>query len=387
MYLKYVFIENVRNHSTNKIFFEPNINIIFGPNGSGKTSILEAVSIATFSKSFVTKFDQNIVRKGQNYYSIELMAISDNKIPIVIDIYYHQNKGKEIKDTSDKVIPSFELIGKIPIVILSPDMKNIVFGPPSVRREFVDKIISQIDNNYLKKLIEYKRILKQRNKLLTEIASGDRKNIEILPFWNNKLIETATTIIKRRSLFIDEFSLFFANSYNFITNGKETIDFRYAPFGMNTDEFYFKANTVSDNTITTYLYHQLEKFKQKELERGTTLFGPQKDDFIIKLCESTANEVASQGQSKSILVALKYAEILFLKKQKGTNPIVLFDDIFSELDLFRVQQVLNLMNKTDVQLLVTMTEINHIKEIIHNFETYGIFKVENGKVEKSTSFS
>lgn len=384
MYLKHIIFENIRNHKKNEIFFEPNINVFFGPNGSGKTSILEAISIGTFSKSFVTNFDQHIVKIGENYYSIEISAISDQNIPVTFSVIYHSNKKKEIRNNAGQLISAQELIGTIPIVVLFPDMKEIIFGPPNSRREFVDKIISQTDRNYLKKLLEYRRILKQRNKLLLEISNGNKSEYEVLSLWDEKLIDSASTIIHKRALFCEKFSPYLAETYEVVSNGKEKIDFKYSPFLFKDSDI---KQIKSPDEIKSLLNEQLNLMKEKEIERGTSLFGPHKDDFKFILNDVPANEVASQGQSKSILIATKYSEIKYLQKEKGTTPIVLFDDIFSELDFFRISQVLNSINELNVQLFITMTEIKQIWEIIPNFETYGIFKVENGRVEKLNSFS
>lgn len=383
MFIKRIYFENIRNHIQNEIYLEPNINVLFGPNGSGKTSVLEAISIGTFSKSFVTNFDQHIVRLGEKHYSVEISAISENQIPITINVFYQLNKKKEIRNSAGQIITAQELIGKIPIVVLYPDMKEIIFGSPNARREFVDKIISQTDSSYLKKLLEYRRILKQRNKLLFEIANGNTSEIELLSLWDEKLIESAAVIIHKRAIFCEQFSTHFAESYEIVSNGKEKIYFYYSPY------FFSELNKNQINSIeeiVNILKEQLKFFKEKEIERGTTLFGPHKDDFKIILNEALANEVASQGQSKSILIAMKHSEIKYLQKAKKTNPIVLLDDIFSELDLFRINQVLHLMNELKVQLIITMTEVNQISQIIPNFETYGIFRVENGQIEKLKIF-
>jgi len=383
MYIKYVLIENIRNHIRTEIVLEPNLNVFFGPNGSGKTSILEAISISTFSKSFVTNYDHQIVRHNENYYSIEIGAETDSQIPFTIRVIYQLSKGKEIRDSSGELLSSQNLIGRIPIVVLSPDMKQIIFGPPSERREFVDKIISQTDQYFLQKLINYKRILKQRNKLLFELSTGDRTQYELLEVWNQKLIETAAFIIHKRCIFSKIFAPMLTQSYESVSKGIESIGFAYAPFGFSNEEISeLYQNDFPTNIILSVLQYQLQKFREKEIERGTTLFGPHKDDFQIFLNNAISSEVASQGQSKSILVALKYAEIEYLQKHKGTNPVVLFDDIFSELDLDRTERVLSLMNELKIQLMITTTDLSPISSVISKFETYGIFKVDSGKVEK-----
>ncbi len=257
MVLNYVKLENVRNHEQSEIDLEPSLNIFFGPNGAGKTSILEAISIASFSKSFITNYDQNIVRHGENYYTVEVGGSSQNGIPFTFSVYYQIGKGKEIRDISGGTISSIELIGQIPLVVLYPDMREIIFGPPSARREFVDKIISQTDTVYLKKLIEYKRILKQRNKLLSEIANGDRKQIDVLSAWNKKFIQTASYIIQQRGLFSYTFSFIVSEAFETITEGKESLIFDYQPFDFFTPEnlvvfqalLVFRPNFINSRTI------------------------------------------------------------------------------------------------------------------------------------------
>ncbi|MEJ5285702.1 MAG: DNA recombination and repair protein RecF [Candidatus Kapaibacterium sp.] len=388
MVLNYVKLENVRNHEQSEIDLEPSLNIFFGPNGAGKTSILEAISIASFSKSFITNYDQNIVRHGENYYTVEVGGSSQNGIPFTFSVYYQIGKGKEIRDISGGTISSIELIGQIPLVVLYPDMREIIFGPPSARREFVDKIISQTDTVYLKKLIEYKRILKQRNKLLSEIANGDRKQIDVLSAWNKKFIQTASYIIQQRGLFSYTFSFIVSEAFETITEGKESLIFDYQPFDFFTPEnlVVFRRYWYLDQ-ILSILEQLLIKYAKKEIERGITLFGPHKDDFQLLFNGNNAREVASQGQSKSILIALKNAEVKYLQNKKNTAPIVLFDDIFSELDINRINQVLDLMKNLKVQLLLTTTEIDKIKNIISNFENYGVYKVESGKTIRFDHFS
>lgn len=387
MRLKHIVLENFRNHERTEIAFEPNLNIFFGPNGSGKTSILEAISITSFSKSFITNFDQQIVKHSKDYYAIEVEAESETKVPFKVYVQYQINKGKEIRDTSGQLLSSTELIGRIPIVILYPDMREIIFGPPSARREFVDKILSQTDQSYLKKLIEYRRIVKQRNKLLSEIASGDRSQIDVLFAWNSKFLHTAVDIVRARGLFAQTFSSLIQEPFEQITSGKEEISFAYEPFEFSeiidpASDANFSRNW-DPKEIEFALNELRKKYSRKEVERGTTLFGPHKDDFGIFLNSVLARLVASQGQSKSILIALKNAEVAYLQNKLGTTPVVLFDDVFSELDFERVSKVLHILNNLKVQLFLTLTEIDKIKNIIPNFETYGIYKVENGVVEKT----
>lgn len=386
MQINQIFFENIRNHKQTKLFFEPNLNLFFGPNGSGKTSILEAISIGTFSKSFVTKFDQSIVRNSTDYYALEIAIETESHTSAIIYINYTLGRPKVIREENGQFITAQNLIGRFPTVILAPDMRGIVYGVPSFRREFVDRIISQTDKFYLNKLYELRRILKQRNKLLLEISKGSSSGFDLLHIWTQHLIETSVFIIKSRGDFIVKFAPLFSECFSELTNCNEVANLLYSPFNSNDINNELLQNNYPNEQIYLLLKSEFEKYEKKELERGITLFGPHRDDFTILLNNNLASSVASQGQSKSILVALKYAEINYLKNSKEAKPVVLLDDIFSELDLSRVNQVLNILNNLDLQLFITLTEIDQIKPILLNFETCGLFRVENGVVSKLDLF-
>jgi recF protein len=357
MYLLRLNFENIRNHNITELFPSKNINVIFGRNGSGKTSILEAISIGAFSKSFVTSFDQNIVQNGKDYYLVEIEARSENGLPIGLQVLYQLNRKKEIKTTAGENLSVQELIGKVPVVVLSPEMREIIFGAPSMRREFVDRIISQTDANYLKSLLLHRRILKQRNKLLNEFQLGITNDTDLLKIWTLKFIEISAEVVSRRLRFFEHFPLFFERSYQILSNNQESINITYQPF-----EFPSNLASLSHSDILEILKSQADKYFDKEIQRGITLFGPQKDDFLILLNNQLARNVASQGQSKTILISLKYAEMNYLYEMQKTYPIVLFDDIFSELDNERITQVLKILSDTSVQFFLTTTEVDWLKK-------------------------
>ncbi len=381
MFLVRVNFENIRNHNLTELFPSRNLNVIYGRNGSGKTSILEAISICAFSKSFVSAFDQNIVRYGKNYYRIEIEGRSENGLPISLQILFQLGKKKEIKSTSGESLSVQDLIGKVPVVVLSPEMREIIFGSPAVRREFIDRIISQTDQIYFRDLIINRRILKQRNKLLNDILLGNTSDIELFKIWTLKFIESSAEIIKRRIQFFKDFPLLFISNYQVLSQRKEAVNFTYQPF-----EFPQDFENFTKEEISKILNLQAESFFEKEISRGVTLFGPQKDDFIISFNYQQAKNVASQGQSKTILIALKYAEIEYLLKMKNTTPIVLFDDIFSELDKERVEQVLKILSNNQIQFFITTTELDGLKSFLQYCSEYKIFYVENGSVREDQFF-
>ncbi|ROL58712.1 DNA replication and repair protein RecF [Bacteroidetes/Chlorobi group bacterium MS-B_bin-24] len=377
MYLLRLNFENIRNHNITELFPSKNINVIFGRNGSGKTSILEAISTGAFSKSFVTSFDQNIVQNGKDYYLVEIEARSENGLPIGLQVLYQLNRKKEIKTTAGENLSVQELIGKVPVVVLSPEMREIIFGAPSMRREFIDRIISQTDANYLKSLLLHRRILKQRNKLLNEFQLGITNDTDLLKIWTLKFIEISAEVVSRRLRFFEHFPLFFERSYQILSNNQESINITYQPF-----EFPSNLASLSHSDILEILKSQADKYFDKEIQRGITLFGPQKDDFLILLNNQLARNVASQGQSKTILISLKHAEMNYLYEMRKTYPIVLFDDIFSELDNERITQVLKILSDTSVQFFLTTTEVDWLKKSLPGSSLVKSFYVESGKVSE-----
>jgi DNA replication and repair protein RecF len=374
MVVKSIVIENVRNHTFTKIEPSIGLNVFYGKNGAGKTSILEAISIGSITKSFVTPLDQNIVRVGENYYAIELIAISDNELPYYIKVYYQHKKKKEITDANNIPVSPKDIVGNVPTVVLTPHMRDIIFGSPNIRREFLDRIISQVSSKYLDDLLRLRRILKQRNKLLADIAQRLSSPNSLLDVWTDNFIAVASRIISMRQNFLNEFVPFFKDSFNLISGKKENTNIKYVPNGFENglvptdiEEISVILSSISDNV------------RKNEIERGLTLFGPQKDDFRILLNDNLARDIASQGQSKSLLIALKYAELQYFLRIKQAVPVVLFDDIFSELDIERIHYVLSLISEAKAQTFITITEPNFLEYIYPVYRQLKIFRVEQGK--------
>lgn len=373
MALKKLAFENIRNHLNTTFQPSSSINIFFGKNGAGKTSILEAISIACLTKSFVTNYDYNIVTLGQSYYSIELDAETEEGIPLFVKVFYRLRKKKEIINSDGTLVDARSHIGRIPVVILNPSMRDLIFGPPNIRREFVDRTISQVSRSYLDNLIKFKRILKQRNKLLQNIISSDVKEYSLFEIWTEQFIRYAAKIIVKRFGFFNNFLPFFEQSLFEISKGEEKANLIYKPFAFpNTFD-------MDENGIFDVLSKQFLKFKSIELEKGTTLFGPQKDEFLITINNNSAKEMASQGQSKSLLIALKYAEMKFLSSTKSVLPLILLDDVFSELDSERIDQVMELISKDNVQTFITLTDLSYLLHFQKRKIPYQIFYVEDGK--------
>ncbi len=361
---------NIRNHKRTAIDFKSGINILWGDNGAGKTSILESLAICGFTKSFVNSKDINLINNSAKNYFVEAKLINDNKIPYKIKVFYEPNKKKVINSSlGDNLLPK-DIIGQIPMIILAPDMKNVTNGAPEYRRQFIDKILSQESYDYFENLMKYKRTLKQRNSLLYQYKTSKIFDSKQFQSWTKILINIAIKIFEKRAKFIDNFNSYFQSTYKNISNADETVELIYKPDSINN----FEGN------LFEHLSDISEQLADEEFSRATTLFGPHKDDMLIVLNGKSAKEVASQGQHKSLLIALKFAEFQYLKNNKKETPIVILDDIFSELDENRISRVFDLTCQYDAQTFISTTEPERINKLLKNGTEITYYQLKNGEI-------
>lgn len=373
MILNNLHIINFRNHSNNIINFGKNLNVIYGLNGEGKTTILEAISICSLSKSFLPTKDNNLIKIGENKYNLEAKCKSDLDIPYSIKVEFDKLSKKKLNSTvADNLLPK-NIIGEIPIVVLSPDHKNITFGSPADRRQFLDKLLSQSSKLYLDDLVKLKKVIKQRNKLLTQFKKNNNYNHDLLIPWTESFIELSSNIIIKRNKIITDISPIFLNYYNNISSMKENTSLSYKAYG-------FQEIPDNKSDIINKLKEIYNKKKDSEFYRATTLFGPQKDDIDININGGLAREIASQGQHKSLLISIKLAEFEILKNLRNETPIILLDDIFSELDEERIAHVINLVVKENAQTFITGTEANRITLTLKDNTIVNYYKIIDGQI-------
>lgn len=368
---------NIRNHLKTELFFSKHINVFFGPNGAGKTSILEAISLATLSKSFLNTPENTLINFDEEIFLSKIETIRDRNTNFSVEIKKEKGSRKKISSSIMESMRPKDLIGNIPIIILSPDYKEITAGSPENRRRFLNTSISQISNNYLNNLYSYRKILKQRNNLLSKLGKEKSSDYKELNIWTDKLIEYGSKIILRRLSFVKELEPYFIKNYKKISDDKESVGMVYKPFGfsdLNNNEELNESNVIRKLEI------QREKYKNSELKRQITLYGPQKDELELYINGFLAKETASQGQHKSILISLKLAEFDYMKDVLNETPIVLLDDIFSELDAKRTELVINTVLENLAQAFITITEDDKIKRIMQPSEDCYYFNVSEGKV-------
>ncbi|MBE2188307.1 MAG: DNA replication and repair protein RecF [Desulfobulbaceae bacterium] len=371
-----IHIVNLRNHADNLIELSPLTNIIHGSNGSGKTTILESVALASHSKSFQPTDDKNLIRWDENRYFVNVFADYDLEVPYEISINYNRGSRKQINSSKGENLFPKDIIGEMPIVILTPDYKAITFGSPQDRRQFIDTVLSQASKYYVDAILKQKKYLKHRNAILGQFAREHKIDEKLLATATDFFISYSSDVIYKRFQFIKEFIPFFKQSYAEITDSVEIVDLQYKPDNIAFSQFA----KIEKSEITEQLVKASKNLYQNELRRGTTLFGPQKDDIDIFINQGLAKDAASQGQHKSLLISLKFAEFEFLKTVVRETPIILLDDIFSELDAVRSQKVLELLLTKNAQTLITVTEPDKFIKLQNDKTNFKIISLSEGRI-------
>lgn len=375
MKIKELSINNLRNHKITRITLNPGLNVFFGMNGAGKTTILEGVSLTAFSKSFLSTPDNTLINKNEDAFFVSAACETDIGTPYKCSIKLVSGKRKEINSTLGDNLTPKDIIGEIPTVILSPDFKSITFGSPENRRSFIDRTLSQTSRLYYEELVKLKRTLKQRNALLAKAKSEYCFDKSLILPWTEQFIKTSAEIIIRRDRFINGFIPYFKMLYEEVSSGREQAGLVYEPDSIN-----YKDNISKEDIIDQY--NELAKnLLSEEIRRGTTLLGPQKDDVKVLINGFSAKDYASQGQHKSLLISIKFAEFQYLKSKRNETPVILLDDIFSELDAKRSSKVFNLIHQNNAQSLITVTDAGLVHSMIPKDTDVSFFRVEDGNVD------
>ena len=333
MKLQRLVLETFRNHQQTAIDCSLGVNLFLGDNGEGKTNILEGISYLCLSKSFFAANDTVVMNVDGNGFAITGKFLSDGNIVYEVKVTFDkQQNQKNITVNKAKVDKASSFIGQFPVVILSPEQSSITTGSPSDRRRFVDFVVSQSSRTYLDCLIDYRRILKQRNKILSDMQFSHKENNSALEPWNENLVRVGTVLIKIRLGFIEDFQNLMIDSYTTLSGNAEQPRITYFPS--------FECTADGKEAIETTFQDALQDRSQEERRIGYSLVGPHRDEFLLQINKLDVRNFASQGQHKTFLVALKLAEFFYLKKQCRETPMLLLDDVLSEMDGHRSQRLL-----------------------------------------------
>lgn len=356
-------LKNFRNYNKLDISFNDKLNIIIGNNAQGKTNILEAIYYLSITKPISINNDKSIIMRDKEGTSISTVVVdkdSSNKLTVNVT-----NNGKKLLINSNEIKKHSDFIGKLKVILFTPDSLGIIKEGPGNRRRFLNIEISQLYVRYINILNEFNVILKQRNEYLKIIREGNY-NKEYMNILNEKFISLSIDIYKYRKKFIDLLNRYIGSIFKDISS-YEGLSLRYI---TNID--------LSDmNNIEKVLMEKIDAGFNREVVYGSTLIGPHRDDFSFILEDNDLLLYGSQGQLKMAVLALKLAEIEVFKDICGENPVILLDDLFSELDINKRNKVINYLNK-DMQTIITTTDLSNVdEEYINN--SY-IFEIENGAV-------
>jgi DNA replication and repair protein RecF len=345
MILKNLEIENFRLFSQIKINFDDEINIISGMNGQGKTSILESIYYLALTKSFRTSNDNHVISYNKSYFNTISNFTSKNSSNKKIRLFYSNQEGKHLFVNKKEILRFSEYIGTVPCVVLTLDDLKLIRGGPQERRKFIDILISQISPVYLDDLKIYRKTLQQKNALL---GSEDKNKIEDqIYIWNEKLIEHGTRIILHR-----------LDGVNFLNNHLSEY---YNTISALHDNIRVEYNSSVGEKIQSYDKKRIEKLFEKklhlvfryELERKISVVGPHRDDIIFYKEGKLFRDFCSQGENKTLVIALKFLEWEYISHERHLKPLLLLDDIFGELDEIRMQGILNFFGKIGQAFITT----------------------------------
>ena len=367
MFLKSLELKNFRNISDYFFNFEKNINIFIGDNAQGKTNILESIYFLAITKSHRTNNELNLIKKGELYTRVRGVYENDTGNIDYLSILLN-DKGKKvsINNITQKKISNY--LSRLNVIMFCPDDLEIIKGSPSVRRKFLNIELSQFKNEYLFLLKEYNQILKQRNEYLKQKSSGfDNTYFEII---TDKLIEKNIKIIKFRYEFIEKLNTYLPDVFNNLSNFGNLI-IKYKSFISKTE--------ILNQNLKEVLQLCYKEIYDSEIIQKTTLLGCHKDDFKMYLNNQDVTEFGSQGQQRLSILSLKLAEIEVFLNEKQSKPIILLDDIFSELDEHKKNNIIKYFKK-DVQIFITTTEI---KDINMEFKTNAdVYVLNSGNIVK-----
>lgn len=357
MIIKSLKLKNYRNYELLNLNFDPNTNILYGDNAQGKTNILEALYLSGTTKSHRGTKDRDMIQFGYDESHLETV-VEKNGIDFKIDMHLKKNSPKGIAINKIPIRRASELFGIVHFVFFSPEDLNIIKEGPAGRRRFIDLELSQLDKVYLSNLSNYNRIINQRNSLLKELYYREEL-IDTLDIWDMQLAEYGEKVIAGRKKFIEQVNDIISEIHYKLTGGKERISLTY-------------ESSVGDESLESVL----KRNRERDLRLKSTSAGPHRDDLCFYVGDIDIRKFGSQGQQRTAALSLKLSEIELVKQIIRDTPILLLDDVLSELDKNRQNYLLDSIH--DIQTVITCTGLDEF--VNHRFSINKIFHVKNGIV-------
>ncbi len=359
MLIKKIQLKNYRNYSDAEVVFNENSNVLYGENAQGKTNILESIYLCGTTRSHQGSKDKEIIKLNENEAHIK-MFIEKNGLEHRIDMHLRKNNSKGIAINGVPIKRSTELVGLVNIIIFSPRDLNIINNGPSERRRFIDMELCQLDRIYIDNLTRYNKVLKQRNHLLKQVKYEESLK-EMISVWDEQLVKYGIEVIKARDNFIKGVNPIAKDIHDRLTGGKEVLDVLYEP-NVSIEEF---ENKIKSNT-------------DRDIYYSMTHYGPHRDDMKFIVNDMDMRTYGSQGQKKSSALSLKLSEIEIVKNKTNDVPVLLLDDVLSELDRSRQTYLIDCFE--GVQTIITCTGLEEF--IKRNVSFDKVYKVVDGSVSE-----
>lgn len=360
MFIKTIQLSGYRNYKSETIYFDKGTNVLYGDNAQGKTNVLEAIFMCATTKSHKGSKDKEIVGFDEEEAHVTLYLDKDGD-EIKIDMLLRKDKSKVVALNGSKIRRATEILGVLNVVLFSPEDLSIIKNGPSERRKFIDIELCQLDGIYLYNLTKYNKIVEQRNKLIKD-SYNNRELLDTLNIWDMQLASYGSLIIEKRQKFINELNEIIGEVHNKLTNGKEKL------------EVFYEPDIDAEN-----IENALKKNREKDIKLRQTSVGPHRDDFSFIVNGVDIRKYGSQGQQRTAALSLKLSEIEIVKRITGHVPVLLLDDVLSELDNNRQNYLLNTIG--NIQTIITCTGLDDF--INNNFKIDKVINVVKGTISCS----
>ena len=359
MFIKRLQMLNYRNYNVLDISLGPHVNVFMGDNAQGKTNILEGIYYCAFARSHRTSKDRELINWNSDNALLSV-TVGRERLDKRIDISILKDGKKAIQINKIKIKKIGELFGNFNVVMFSPEDLKIIKDSPGVRRKFIDMELCQLNPKYYYNLVQYNKVLNERNSILR----NRNINKDILDVYDMQLVEFGYNIIIDRLEYIQKLNKYSAKIHSEITSGKEKIEFKY-------------ISTIKDlENIKENFYSLLEKNRVRDCERGITSVGPHRDDFTVLINDIDTKSYGSQGQQRTAVLTIKFSSLKIIKELTGEHPVLLLDDVLSELDFSRKRYILSTIG--DIQTIITCTGIEDLYEYLDDKSK--VFKVRDGEI-------
>lgn len=364
MYVKYLQLINFRNYKELNIELDKNINVFIGDNAQGKTNVLESIYYASIGRSHRTNKDKELIKWEERNSYIKIY-VAKERLDKTIEIRILKEGKKAINVNSININKLSELFGTLNVVIFSPEDLSIVKESPSFRRRFLDIELSKFSKQYYYNLVQYNKVLNERNMLLKK---GGNEVLNIIGIYDKQLAKFGSNIIIKRQNYLKKLNDIGKKIHLEITSNKEDISFIYLSS--------IKANKdIDDGEIEDLFLKEIIKNRNSDIEKRYTSVGPHRDDFLININNINTRNYGSQGQQRTAVLTIKFSSLYIIKDEIGEYPVLLLDDVLSELDSNRQKYILSSVK--DIQTIITCTGIENINKYLKSDAK--IFKVENGE--------